>query len=449
MADKVWSGKRLEDLLTLTPKQLQKKYPEYSENYLSVQKSRVSKRILKRIARMERDPGYEPTPEQLDEIDRVRELLQDFQDAGLPVKPEDAEQVQGIRIWTQHSVDRETGEPIQMVNRYVNMKPTPDQQWPQATAADIRPTKRKSRKEEGVRRILIFSDPQIGFRRIIDREGNDTLQPIHDPRSIRLMQMIAADMQPDEIWNAGDTIDLPELSRFAPDSDHFFKTMGASFQAVHDMYAQLRADNPDTRIIEVDSNHNDRLKKAVLKFFPQAYDMYRPGEESEYPMLSYPYMANLEAIDIEFVGGYGAAQYEYGKDYYEELDGRMVPKPMVILRHGTETSNNGSTAGKVYKNNPDVISVQGHDHEMHQYFRLNRLGQMVGAIIVPPLCKSTGEVPSYHSAISPQNQVVPTQEAWPNGVVELVDRGGEYEFNVTFFRNGIAHYRNRVYDANS
>jgi hypothetical protein len=211
------------------------------------------------------------------------------------------------------------------------------------------------------------------------------------------------------------------------------------------MYAQFRADNPDARIIEVDSNHNMRLRDYLLKNFPQAYDLYRPGDDSEYPVMSYAYLANLQAVGVEYISGYGAAQYTYGEEYYEERGGRTVPVPPIILRHGTESSPNGTTASKVYKNNPDVISVQGHDHDPQSYLRQNRLGQMVGAIIVPPLCKTTGEVASYHSAVNDFNRVVPTQETWTQGAVHIVDYGGQYEFHTITFHNGVAHYRDKEY----
>ena len=411
---------------------------------------------------MEKDPGYVPEDYDLermealsDDDERLRNLLRDFKENGIPVDENDAENIERITMWTQHTVDRETGEPVQMVNRYVRMKPggaddedlEPVEIWPQATAAKIRPTRRKSRQEDA-QRILVFADPQIGFRRIIDgRTGEESMVPLHDEGAISLMQQIAADMQPDEIWNAGDTIDLAELSRFAPDSDHFFKTLGVSFQAVHDMYAQLRADNPEAIIREVDSNHNDRLKQTVLKYLPQVYDMYRPGEDSEHPMLSYPYMANLEVLEIEFIGGYGAAQHEHGSDYYEEVNGRQYPVPPLQLRHGRETSSNGTTASKIFKNNPDVISVQGHNHNEELFLRNNRLGQLVGAVVVPPLCRTTGEVPGFHSAVDTQNRVVPHQETWNNGILEIVDHGGIYEFNFINFYRGVAYYQGKRYDA--
>lgn len=453
-----WTGQSLKDLFRLSAKEVSARYG-VSSDYVYTKRKKIKRHVRQTIEAMETN-NYHPQDYELERVEavaeedeRIMQLLNDFKEAGLPVEPQDAGKVERITYWTQHSVDRETGEPVQVINRYVRMKPEGEadeaekQIWPQATPADIRPTRRKPRADKE-KRILVFSDPQIGFRRIIDgRTGQETMVALHDEASIDLMHQIAAHMQPNEIWNAGDTIDLPELSRFDSDSDHHHKTMGASFQAVHDLYAQLRADNPNAKIVEVSSNHNERLKKAILKFFPQAYDMYRPGDDSKYPMLSYPYMANLEVLEIEYIGGYGAAQYEYGQDYYEEINGRTYPRPPIQMRHGHETSSNGTTASKIHKNRPDVISVQGHSHNAELYLRANRLGQIIGAVVVPPLCKTTGEVPSYHSAIDDQNAVVPTQETWTNGVLEIVDNDGDYQFNVINFYRGVAHYRGKRFEA--
>src|SRR5690606_18252400 len=102
---------------------------------------------------------------------------------------------------------------------------------------------------------------------------------------------------------------LAELSRFDPDSDSFHRTLGPSFQRVHDFYAQLVADNPDAKFTEVDSNHTARVMKAVMKKMPELYGFTLPGED--YPLMSYYRLANLGRLGINFISGYGAAEYVY------------------------------------------------------------------------------------------------------------------------------------------
>jgi hypothetical protein len=386
-----------------------------------------------------------------EEKERVKELLRDFEEHGFPVNEEDADNVHKIQMHEMGYTDEE-GNPGTQLQRNVELRFKPnetgEEYLPPAVPADITPSKRK-RQETDHKDLFVFSDAQIDFRRIIDHRTNEMeLIPVHDPRAIRLAQMICKDLQPDKIINLGDTIDLASLSRFKPDSDHFHKTLGPSFQEVHDMYAQFRADNPDADIIEVDSNHNTRLRDFVLKNFPQIYDMYRPGEEEEYPIMTYPALANLGHLGVQWISGYGAAEYIHGDEYYEEIDGRTVPKPLLTFRHGTETSPNGTTASKIYKNRPETHNVQGHNHNAETYRRANRLGQHIGSIVVPPLCKTTGEVSGFHSAVSDKNRPVHYQENWTQGVLHIIDHDGEYEFNQITFRDGKAYYQGKEYDGN-
>ena len=414
-----------------------------------VLKCTYKRKLKKELVSMER--GEQPFEK--DEMDRVRELLENFQEAGFPVSPEDAPMVKKIQMHEMGYTDAD-GEAHTHLQRNVELRPGFDTEeanlyFPPAVAAEITPSDREV-PDRPYKSIFVFSDAQIDFRRIIDPRTNEMeLMPIHDERALKIAQMVCRDMQPDEIWNAGDTVDLSGLSRFAPDSDHFHKTIGPSLQRVHDFYAQLRADNPNARIIEVDSNHNTRLRDFVLKNFPQAHDLYRPGqEEGEYPIMTYPYLANLKAVEVEWISGYGAAEHIHGDQYYEEVDGRTIPKPPIVMRHGRETSSNGTTASKVYKNNPEELSLQGHDHDPQQYIRRNRMGQIVGAVIVPPLCGVDGEVPGYHSAVDDRNRPVVNRQTWTQGWVEIRDYEGDYELRTLYIRDGKATRDGKEYDGN-
>ena len=315
-----------------------------------------------------------------------------------------------------------------------------------ATPAKITPTKRKP-VERDHKLLFLFSDLQADFRRIIDgRTGEQEIVPIHDTSAIRAAQMVAADLRPDFIFNLGDTADYSSISRWPANSDHFFKTIGLTHQAIHDIYAQFRADNPQARIIELDSNHNERFKKFVLQNFPQAYDLYRPNDDSEYPVLSYPYLTNLASIGVEWVSGGQEAEFLYGDKYYEEINGRMYPKPLLRFAHGTETGQNGLAVQKIAKNHPETHNAQGHAHTSQYMERVNRLGQRLMHMVVPPLCRTTGEVNSAHSQINDKNRVNGVQEPWTQGVKLIRDYDGEYVEEFIPIRNGVAYARGRVYD---
>lgn len=301
-----------------------------------------------------------------------------------------------------------------------------------ATPARITPSRRKP-AQRPYRSLFVFSDAQVDYRRVQDHEsGSELLLPIHDERAMKLARFICRDLQPDSIINLGDTVDFASLARFSPDSDHFYRTLGPSLQRVHDFYAELRADNPHAEITEVDSNHNVRLKNYVLKYMPQMYGVRRAGSSDEYPVMTYPYLANLQHLDVNWVGGYGAAELRHNDD--------------LAFIHGTMSVSQGSTASKLSKANPDRNIVQGHAHRAESFHRTDRNGRVLGAYVVGALCRTTGEVPSYWSSVDDMGQPVRYQENWQNSVMHIRDYGdGHYQADHIMLRDGKAFYEGREY----
>jgi hypothetical protein len=303
------------------------------------------------------------------------------------------------------------------------------EKFPEATPANITPSRTRTPKRP-YETIFVFSDTQIDYRRI-----GDELQPIHDERAMRVARLLCKDLQPETIVNCGDSVDLAALSRFKPDSDHFSRTLGPSFQRMHDYYAELRSDNPKAKIVEVDSNHNTRLKDFVLKNMPQLYGVKQAGSTDEdYPVMSYAYLANLKHVGVEWISGYGSAEYHH--------------KPDLVFRHGNIAVSNGSTAAKLSAQEPEVNIVQGHAHRSESHVRTLRNGKYLTALVVGALCRTTGEVPSYHSAVNDRNTPVHTQENWSQSVVVIRDYGNSnYEFRHVMINNGKAYFDGKEYSA--
>ena len=282
--------------------------------------------------------------------------------------------------------------------------------------------------------IFAFGDSQIDYRQI-----DGELKPIHDERALNVVRMMCQTFKPETIVNLGDTIDLAALSRFAADSDHFQHSMNPAFNRVHRMYAELRADNPNSRIVEVDSNHNTRLGKFVMKNVPHLYGLQQAGTSGNYPVLTYPFLANLDPLGVEWVSGYGAAEFVYGNEY---------PTPPIIFKHGTTVVSNGSTAAKESKENPEVNVVRGHGHRAESHYRTTRRGEYLASIMVGCTCSITGDVPSYHSAVDDRGQVVKNQEQWTQSVLMITDYNGQYTFDHIPITKGVAHYQGKRFDGN-
>lgn len=424
-----WVGEKLNDLLLLNIDELCIKYPNEDRNKLRALKSYH----IRKMEKMERETGQDNNFGDILKLHNMTpELAKEFQE-------------QGFHVGFIKNAEGEIEYTVPLPNAKKKNGLDPELFVP-ATPAKITPSRRKF-PERDHKLLFLFSDTQIDFRRVIDgRTGEQELIPIHDEAAIRAAQLVAADLQPDFIINCGDTVDYNNISRWPANSDHFFKTMGLSHQAAHDMYAQFRADNPNARIIEVDSNHNERLKKFVLKNFPQAYDLYRPGDDSEYPVLTYPYLANLGALGVEYFSGGQEAEFLYGEDYTEVIGGRTYNKPPFRFAHGTETGQQGQAVQKIAKNHPETHNAQGHAHTDQYMVRVNRLGQRLINMAIPTLAKTTGEVDSYHSQVDDRNRVTGVQEVWPQGVKLIRDYDGEYVVEDVPIRDGVAIARNREYD---
>lgn len=303
--------------------------------------------------------------------------------------------------------------------------------FPQAQPAKITPSRRKP-AERDHKTIYVFSDAQIGYRRLED----GSLLPLHDERALSVGRMICRDVQPDLIVNLGDTVDLAELSRFKPDSDHFMRTIGPAFQRAHDYLAELRSDNPNAEMVEVDSNHNVRLANFVKTQAPMFYGMKLEGER--YDVLSYPYLARLGHLGVKWIGGYPAAEYVYGEEY---------GKPPIVFKHGKIANSGGSTAKTESGRNQETHIVRGHTHAAEWVQRTNRAGQYLSSIVVGVSCSITGEVPGYYTAVDDDNRVVKYQENHQQGVLVIRDYQGDYEFVPIPINRGVAYFQGNRYEA--
>ena len=436
-----WVGANAWYLLNRPPKEWKILFPENTQGSLKTTRKELKQKIkqgLMMTPEVPQDYSPEDTPEIIaerlrtpDELTRIAEML-----GRAGVTSNDIQQVRRVNVYQMGYKDDEgeaQAKDLYSVS-YVPKGQAPEELFTPATPAKITPSRRRPQNRP-FNTLFVFSDAQIGFR-----EYDGERHPIHDERAMQVARLLCQSVQPQTIINLGDNIDLSSLSRFKSDSDHFMHELGSSFQRVHDYYAEYRSDHPNARIIEVSSNHNQRLVDYVLKNFPQMYNVKQAGaDEEDYPVLSYPHMANLRHVDVEWIGGYPAGEFVYGEEY---------GAPPIVFRHGTETSQNGTTASKIMKNKPETHNIQGHDHTMQSATHTLRSGRTLSNIVVGALCKTTGEVPSYHSAVNDRNQPVHRQENWQNGVLIIRDyKNGDYEFEQVAINNGVAYHQGRRFEA--
>jgi hypothetical protein len=175
-----------------------------------------------------------------------------------------------------------------------------------------------------------------------------------------------------------------------------------------------------------------------MRKMPELYGMTLPNED--YPLMSYYRLANLGALGVEFISGYGGAEYIHGAE-------NGIP---IIFRHGTHSSSApGATVRKEAQQNPTTHVVRGHGHSYEHIAQTTRNGEVLHYIQLGTTCDNTGSVPSYHSSMDDFGKPVKRQENWQNQLMMITDyENGVYQFDVIDIINGIANYRSRVYDGN-
>tara|TARA_R110000782_G_scaffold187656_2_gene277795 strand:- start:673 stop:1767 length:1095 start_codon:yes stop_codon:yes gene_type:complete len=363
----------------------------------------------------------------------------------MPPKPEGEPTPEPIgklyKTWEVSAFNKTTEEWETTTNHGYEYSQTPEdiaEVFEPAVAAKITPTKRKRAERMG-KQILVFGDSQIGYHRVYDQEGNDSLIPTHSESALSVLTQINAHERPDTVVNVSDTVDLAEFGRFDPQSDSFHRTLSPSFQRAHNLYAQLRSDNPDGHLVEVDSNHTTRVHKNIMKKMPEMYGFTLPGEK--YPLMSYYRLANLGVLDVDFIPGYGAAEFVYGEEY---------GAPGIIFKHGTTTSSGaGATVRKESGQNPNHHVVRGHGHSYESIAQTTRNGDQLYYTQMGTTCDNKGAVPSYGSAMDDFGHPRHKQENWQNQLMMIEDfEDGTYNFNMINIANGIAKYKGVRYDGN-
>jgi hypothetical protein len=407
---RTWTDEDLENFKSKTVLELRELYPTKSYEYL---------RAIKQYY-MEKQPN---------ELDR---LSQAFSEAGVEFTPEELAKADraGFHVGYIRNADGEIEytKPLPHVD-FGKQKGKDLVVSPVVPALITVDRARIPKRDHDI--IFVFSDAQIGYRRV-----NDELVPLHDERAIKAAQKLANDLRPNYVVDCGDTTDFAELGKYPVDSNHFLGTLQPSLQRTHDMLAEFTAATPKAERHMVDSNHVKRLGDYVLRNAFALYGVTSPGER--YPALSYPGLIKLDDIGWNFHGGYGTAGYDH--------KGRGD----LAFIHGVDSVAQGSTAAKVGKKNWDRNIVQGHAHRVETQYHTDRHGRIFGAFVVGSLCRIDGAVPSYYSAIDQFNQPVTNYENWQNGVLIIRDYGeGNYQFDQVVINNGVIRYNGKEYRGES
>lgn len=266
----------------------------------------------------------------------------------------------------------------------------------QAAPTIIRPSRSRPKLRQNMVAVDI-PDIQYGFRRLPD----GSLEPLHDPQAMDVALQVTKDIQPDLIILGGDELDLPELSRFKPDSRHFVDTLQISIDGLHQFLAQLRCENPNAKIVNLDSNHIRRLGNYMLQHAMPLFGVRRANMPGDWPVMSYAHLLRLDDLEIEWNSGYPAVEYS--------INDRLS------TIHGDRSNSRGSTASQ-YLGYRERSLMFHHTHRTESLTRTTPSGRQISAFSFGSLTRNDGAVPAYGSAVSDRGDIVPHTMNWQSGI---------------------------------
>ena len=291
----------------------------------------------------------------------------------------------------------------------------------QAPPMRITPSRAKRLpRPDVVTRYISIPDAQIGFR-----DTNEGFITLHDEQALQVARLAIKALQGDVLVLQGDTIDLPELTRFDPDSNHFTpKTLQMGINRTAQWKSELRADNPNADMHELEGNHEVRLGRFVLKHAMMLHGITRA--DSNIPVLSYPYLTRNDDSKVEYHDGYPASEY--------------VAEDDLLFIHGKEVASNGSTAKKYSDKYPDTNVVFGHVHRHETHTRTSRRGIPYTSATFGTLASINGAVPSYGSGVRQNGRPAHTVENWQQGFGVIDKYKNGYSFRFIPILGGLALY---------
>ena len=171
--------------------------------------------------------------------------------------------------------------------------------------------------------------------------------PSHDPNAIRCAVEVAKAVQPDQIIQLGDLLDLAPWSIKWPRPPKTMSTTQPALQAAHDFLADLREACPNSTIQVIEGNHEERIQRALVALLGEAVDLTPIGSTNA--AMSIPTLLSLDSLGVEYLPGYPHAQVWVGDTQVHH--GKVVG------------AGGGTTASKILKATSHS-QMYGHIHRI-------------------------------------------------------------------------------------
>lgn len=369
--------------------------------------------------------------------ERVRIIEKLLEDNGVDI--DDIGSVKAVKLneWDgfMKSVD---GQPVVVPLKAASLVLHPSwaegPKWPvldRGPAIKLKPRVSKSKLLVGTYKTAqILPDPQIGFRNDL-KSGQ--MQPFHDLDAISVAMQINKDIRPHKSVWLGDYLDLAPISRYLKE-EAFVRTMQPAIDYGGQLMAETTENSDETILLE--GNHDFRLSEWSLVNANAAFGLTRANKPNEWPVLSVPYLLQLDELNVEYVGGYPA-----GVHY---LNDRLA------CIHGSVIGNKRQPAAAKVVDDERISVIYGHihKHETVHKTRGTRYGPRTTVAHSPGcLCRIDGYVPSTHAGFDPRGTVPVRYEDWQHGttIIHYQEDDGKFKLEPVLITDGWAMYDGKEY----
>jgi predicted phosphodiesterase len=311
-----------------------------------------------------------------------------------------------VSEWEMMSVDANKEPQVTTLHKYVYPDETVDVSQFVTQAKPTRIYSNKTiYKPHSDRLLADVPDIHFGIRNT--PEG---LVATHRPEILDVWLQIMKDANPDVILLGGDMIDLPELSKYSPDSRHFLDTIQQSIDGLYIYFSKLRADNPNAKIVALSGNHETRFNKTMIRNSMSLFGVKPACMPSEFSTTSFPFFLRLKDLEIEWISGYPAESFQINDNL------RAV--------HG-DMSKTNTALDYIRRDNQNTLFHHTHRREYGTKTYSN--GESVETFSFGCQADISGSVPAVHNGVDDMGKTVIRFENWQNG-------GGFVEYSDKYFK---------------
>lgn len=187
--------------------------------------------------------------------------------------------------------------------------------------------------------VIVIPDVQLGFRW---RDNFSYLEPMHDRTAIDLVWQVCLETQPKVIVFVGDLLDYSSWAKkFEPTPDLRQTTQPAILELYWHL-ARLRLLCPDSEIIWISGNHDDRLQNQAQALIQEFHLLKRVNSKNK--VLSNEELLDLEGLRIKLISPYNSEYWLWDK---------------IKIYHGRAVESRS-----IIKELTNYSEIQGHTHRL-------------------------------------------------------------------------------------